>query len=53
MIPDEKTYSIYDTINGKWIGTLDESFVIAFAEPGAVFVTRGKLWRFWRLTSSA
>ncbi|WP_101297654.1 DEAD/DEAH box helicase [Halegenticoccus soli] len=45
MIPDEETYDVHDMSSRRQIGTLDERFVVNFAEPGEVFVQRGEMWR--------
>lgn len=45
MIPDIKKYSIVDMVSGESIGSLDEEFVVGYAEPGATFICKGEAWR--------
>ena len=45
MIPDEKKVKVFDMISRKTVATLDESFVVSSVYTGAVFITKGQLWR--------
>ena len=49
MIPSEKTYRVIDTVNKKFIGTLDEKYVVSEIEPGSYFVMKGNTWRTTRI----
>ncbi len=45
MIPSEKNYRVIDRLNHKFIGTLDEKYVVSEVEPGYYFVMKGNTWR--------
>jgi ATP-dependent Lhr-like helicase len=45
MIHDEKKVSVFDMVSRRAVGTLDESFVVGSVYTGAVFITKGQLWR--------
>lgn len=49
MIPSEKNYRVIDIIQKKFVGTLDERYVLNEIEPGSYFVIRGSTWRTVRL----
>ncbi|EQD31472.1 ATP-dependent RNA helicase, partial [mine drainage metagenome] len=49
MIPSEKNYRVIDIINRKFVGTLDERYVLNEVEPGSYFVIRGATWRTVRV----
>ncbi|MGC8609027.1 MAG: DEAD/DEAH box helicase, partial [Thermoplasmata archaeon] len=48
MIPSEKNYRVID-ISNKFIGTLDERYVMGEVEPGSYFVMKGTTWRTIRI----
>jgi len=45
MIHDEKKVGVFDMVSRRTVGTLDESFVVGSIYTGAVFITKGQLWR--------
>lgn len=45
MIHDERKMEIFDMVSRRTVGTLDESFVLGWMHTGAVFITKGQLWR--------
>ncbi len=49
MIPSEKNYRVIDIINKRFVGTLDERYVLSEIEPGSYFVIRGSTWRTVRM----
>jgi ATP-dependent helicase Lhr and Lhr-like helicase len=45
MIQDEQKVPIFDMVSRRTVGSLDESFVVGWIHTGAVFITKGQLWR--------
>ena len=45
MIHDERKIPVYDMVSRRTVGSLDESFVVGWVHTGAVFITKGQLWR--------
>jgi ATP-dependent Lhr-like helicase len=45
MIHDERKVPIFDMVSRRTVGTLDESFVVGWIHAGAIFITKGQLWR--------
>ena len=42
MIPDEKRYNVYDIVGRRSVGTLDEAFVVSFAQSRSHFCYKGR-----------
>ncbi len=49
MIPSEKNYRVIDIGSNRFVGTLDERYVVSEIEPGTYFVMRGETWRTVRV----
>ncbi len=49
MIPSEKNFRVIDMVNKKFIGTLDERYVVNELEAGSYFVIKGSTWRIIRI----
>lgn len=49
MIPSEKNFKVIDMVNKKFIGTLDERYVVNELEAGSYFVIKGSTWRIIRI----
>jgi ATP-dependent Lhr-like helicase len=47
LIPDERTYRLRDMATRRWIGTLDERFVLTqiLGQPEQIFLLHGRTWR--------
>ncbi|HVP93881.1 MAG TPA: DEAD/DEAH box helicase [Methanoregulaceae archaeon] len=45
MIHDERKMPVFDMVSRKTVASLDESFVVGWVHTGAVFITKGQLWR--------
>jgi len=51
-IPDILKFKVFDTVNKKIIGSLDQRFVGDYGDPGNVFVLRGLQWRILNVDES-
>ena len=45
MIPDVLKFDVYDAVNNRVIGSLDQEFVGDYCESGSIFILKGLQWR--------
>jgi ATP-dependent Lhr-like helicase len=45
MIPDVLKFDVYDAVNNRLIGSLDQEFVGDYCESGSIFILKGQQWR--------
>ncbi len=45
MIPDVFKFDVYDVVNNRLIGSLDQEFVGDYCESGGIFILKGLQWR--------
>jgi ATP-dependent Lhr-like helicase len=50
MIPDEKSFRIFDITTRKHVGQLDDGFVSVYLSPMAKFIIKGESWRVVEIT---
>lgn len=49
MIPDEKSYNVYDITTGQKIGILHEEFVAKHGNLGTIFILKGLPWKIEKI----
>jgi len=53
LIPDERSYRVLDEAAKRTVGRVDEAFVAASLQPGALFIMAGRSWQVLEVEAEA